>query len=296
MIGRVVRRLGSLLRGLPRRSLAASFGLLILVGFAAVMAARPIAWPHGPAQVDTAHVLKAPSLRHPLGTDANGRDVAARVMDGTRYAFAVPLAAVLLGIVLGAPVGLIAGLVGGFADLLLRRLIMAVGFIPPLLLALALVAAMGPSLRHVVIAIGLLEAMFFARAMRAEVRAMHESGFIQGAVAMGNALPRLALLHLLPNTLARIAGEIPRRVAWALGTLAVMGFVGVGTAADSTEWGEMVREGVALMYAGPWWPAIFPGLALLLLGFGLQLLAAGISDLTGRRPAALGGAMGGVPH
>lgn len=298
MIGRGLRRLASLvmrpIAGLPRRSISLTCGLLILASFAVVMAAGPVIWPHGPAQIDAPHVLESPSLRHPLGTDAIGRDIAARVIDGTRYAIAVPLAAVLLGIVLGAPVGLLAGVFGGFADLLVRRLFMAVGFIPPLVLALALVAAMGPSLRHVVIAIGLLEAMFFARAMRDEVRAMHASGFIEGAVAMGNTLPRLTLLHLLPNTLAGIAGEIPRRIAWALGTLAVMGFLGIGTAAGSTEWGAMVREGVELMYAGQWWPAIFPGLALLLLGFGLQLLAAGISDLTGRRPVALGGPMGGA--
>ena len=285
MIGRFVH----LVRGLPRRSLTLTLGLLILAGLAAVTIVRPVAWPHGPAQVDSNQVLAFPALRHPLGTDANGRDVAARVMDGGRYAFAVPLAAVALGIALGAPLGLLAGLFGGFADRLMRRLFMAVGFIPPLLLALALVAAMGPSLRHVVMAIGVLEAMFFARAMREEVRAMRTSGFVEGAVAAGNSWPRLVLMHLLPNTMAGIAVEIPRRVASALGTLAVMGFVGIGTAADGTEWGAMVRDGVAAMYAGQWWPAIFPGLALLTMGFGLQLLAAGLADLTARRASEPGG-------
>ena len=181
-------------------------------------------------------------------------------------------------------------------DRVLRRLFLAIGFIPPLLLALALVAAMGPSLRHVVLALGLLEAIFFARAMRDQVRGMQESGFIEGAVAMGNSLPRMVLAHLLPNTLAGIAAELPRRAAWALGTLAVMGFVGIGTAADATEWGAMVREGVERMYADQWWLAISPGLALLTLGFGLQLLAAGIADLTRRNPAFLAGAMAEAPR
>ena len=287
MIGRL---LGSL-RALPRRSLAVTFGLLILAGFAVALLARPVAWPYGPETVDAQRILAAPSLGHPLGTDAAGRDVFARVIDGTRYAFAVPLAALLLGIGLGAPAGLLAGLFGGIADRALRQFLLAIGFIPPLLLALALVAAMGPSLRHVVLALGLLEAAFFARAMRDQVRAMHDSGFIEGAVAAGNSLPRLVLAHLLPNTLAGIAAELPRRAAWALGTLAVMGFVGIGTAADATEWGAMVREGVERMYAGQWWLAIFPGLALLTLGFGLQLLTAGIADLTRRNPAFLAGAL-----
>ena len=287
MIGRL---LGSL-RALPRRSLAVTFGLLILAGFAVALLARPVAWPYGPETVDAQRILAAPSLGHPLGTDAAGRDVFARVIDGTRYAFAVPLAALLLGIGLGAPAGLLAGLFGGIADRALRQFLLAIGFIPPLLLALALVAAMGPSLRHVVLALGLLEAAFFARAMRDQVRAMHDSGFIEGAVAAGNSLPRLVLAHLLPNTLAGIAAELPRRAAWALGTLAVMGFVGIGTAAGATEWGAMVREGVERMYAGQWWLAIFPGLALLALGFGLQLLTAGIADLTRRNPAFLAGAL-----
>jgi peptide/nickel transport system permease protein len=283
MIARFLRAL----RGLFRRSLAISIGLPIVALFVVALVVWPVAWPFGPDTIDANRVLAFPSLRHPLGTDGTGRDVLARVVNGTRYAFAVPVAALLVGIGLGAPLGLLAGLAGGFADLLMRRTILAVGFIPPLLLALALVAAMGPSLRHVVLAIGVLESFVFARAMRDEVRAMRDSGFIEGMVAAGNSLPRLVLVHLLPNTLASIAGEIPRRIAAALGTLAVMGFVGIGTAADSTEWGAMVREGVELLYAGQWWPAIFPGLALLTLGFGLRLLAAGIADLTRGRSAAI---------
>jgi peptide/nickel transport system permease protein len=283
MIARSLRAL----RGLFRRSLAISIGLPIVALFVVALVVWPVAWPFGPDTIDANRVLAFPSLRHPLGTDGTGRDVLARVVNGTRYAFAVPVAALLVGIGLGAPLGLLAGLAGGFADLLMRRTILAVGFIPPLLLALALVAAMGPSLRHVVLTIGVLESFVFARAMRDEVRAMRDSGFIEGMVAAGNSLPRLVLVHLLPNTLASIAGEIPRRIAAALGTLAVMGFVGIGTAADSTEWGAMVREGVELLYAGQWWPAIFPGLALLTLGFGLRLLAAGIADLTRGRSAAI---------
>ena len=289
---RVLRMVGAL----PRRSLAVALGLLIVVAFAIALLLRPVAWPHGPETAEPAQALFAPSLGHPLGTDAMGRDVFARVVDGTRYAFMVPLAALILGIGLGAPVGLLAGLFGGMADRLLRRLFLAIGFFPPLLLALALVAAMGPSLGHVVLALGLLEAIFFARAMRDQVRTMHETGFIEGAVAMGNSVPRMVLAHLLPNTLAGIAAELPRRAAWALGTLAVMGFVGIGTAADTTEWGAMVREGVERMSAGQWWPAIFPGLALLALGFGLQLLAAGIADLTRRNPAFLAGALAEAPR
>lgn len=279
----MIRRLGRTLRLLARRRLGAALALVVLAGFALAVLARPVAWPHSPAAQDAATLLSGPSLGHPLGTDGSGRDIMARVIDGARYAFAVPIAALLLAIALGAPLGLAAGLGGRWLDAFLRRLVQGIGLIPPMLLAMALVAAMGPSLRHVVIAIGLLEAIVFARAMRDEVRALRDRGFIEAAVAAGNPLYRLVLVHLLPNTLARIAGEIPRQTAWALGVLAAMGFVGIATAADTTEWGSMIREGVEHLYAGQWWVAVFPGLALLMFGTALRVLAESIDEHGVRR-------------
>lgn len=275
--------------GRLRRSPGGAIGVLLIAGIAAAALARPLFWPHDPGAGDPALALAAPSLAHPLGTDAEGRDMAARILDGARLALAVPLGAVAFGIAFGTPLGLLAGMAGGIADRFLRRLQLALGFIPPLILALALVAAMGPSGRHMIIAIGVLETLVFARAMRDEVRAMHDSGFIQGARATGNALPRLILVHLLPNSFAAVASEIPRRAAGALGTLAVMGFVGVGVFPASTEWGALVRAGMEPMFGGQWWLAIFPGLALLVLGFALRLLAAAIDDTARRRTAAAPG-------
>lgn len=279
----MIGRLGRTFRLLARRRLGALLALLVLAGFGLAVLARPVAWPHSPAAQDTGSLLLGPSLGHPLGTDDTGRDILARVIDGTRYAFAVPMAALMLAILLGAPLGLAAGLGGRWLDAFLRRLVQGIGLIPPLLLAMALVAAMGPSLRHVVIAIGLLQAIVFARAMRDEVRALRDRGFIEAAVAAGNPLYRLVLVHLLPNTLARIAGEVPRQTAWALGVLAAMGFVGIATAADTTEWGSMIREGVEHLYAGQWWVAVFPGMALLMFGTALRVLAESIDEHGVRR-------------
>jgi peptide/nickel transport system permease protein len=290
MIGGTVR----LLRVLARRRMGAALALVVLVGFALAILARPVAWPYPPGAQDARLVLQGPSLTHPLGTDGTGRDVLARVIDGARYAFAVPLAALALAILLGAPLGLAAGLGGGWFDTLLRRVFQGISLVPPLLLAMALVAAMGPSLRHVVFAIGLLEAIVFARAMRDEVRALHERGFVEAAIAAGNPMYRLVVVHLLPNTLARIAGEIPRQAAWALGVLAAMGFVGIATAADTTEWGSMIREGVEHLYAGQWWVVVFPGSALLVFGAALRVLAESI-DEHGPRRAASGAMLAGVP-
>lgn len=285
MTARTVR----LLRGLQDRGIGVVFGLLVLAGFAAMLAVRPVLWPNGLAFEDAQRVLSFPSLRHPMGTDANGRDVLARVIDGARYAFIVPFASLLVGIGLGAPVGLAAGLYGGWLDRLLRRLLQGVGLVPPMLLAMALVAAMGPSLRHVIMAIGMVQAVVFAQAMRDHVRTMHDTGFIEGATAIGNPVLRTVLIHLLPNTLARIAGEIPRQAAWALGTLAAMGFVGIATATSATEWGTMIREGTESLLAGQWWGALFPGLALLLFGAALHTMAGSLDERLLLRPAPRAG-------
>jgi peptide/nickel transport system permease protein len=283
-----------LLRGVRERGLGVVFGLVILAGFAAALGLRPLVWPQGLAFEDTQRVLAFPSLRHPFGTDADGRDILVRVIDGARYAFIVPLASLVVGIGLGAPIGLAAGLSGGFLDRLLRRLLQGVGLVPPLLLAMALVAAMGPSLGHVVLAIGLLQAVAFAQAMRDRVRAMHERGFIEGARAIGSPLPRLILRHLLPNTLAQMAGEIPRQAAWALGVLAAMGFVGIATATSSTEWGTMIRQGMEHLLAGQWWAALFPGFALLLFGVALHTMAASLDERLLRRGEPGPGGAGGL--
>ena len=137
MIGGMLR----LLRVLARRRMGAALALVVLVGFALAVLARPVAWPYPPGAQEAGLVLQAPSLAHPLGTDGNGRDVLARVIDGARYAFAVPLAALALAILIGAPLGLAAGLDGGWFDAFLSRIFQGISLVPPLLLAMALVAA-----------------------------------------------------------------------------------------------------------------------------------------------------------
>jgi len=282
-----------LLRGVTRRSMAAGIGLAILLGFAAAMVVQPVLLPHGAATGDVA-ILAGPSLRHPFGTDANGHDVLARVLHGIRYAFAVPLAAVLLAIAVGVPAGMAAGLVGGRTDRVLQRLFQGVMTVPPLLLAPALVAGMGPSVLHAVIALAALEAVVFARIMGAEVHALRRIGFVEGNVAMGVSLPRLVAVHLLPNTMAGLAGAIPRRVAWALATFALIGFLGLGPAAGATEWGTMIRQAMEPMLADRWWLGVFPAAALVMVGFALNLLAAGLTDLRAARVGQAGAVLPGA--
>ncbi len=287
MRGRRLDRLRQL-RRVTGGNLPAGIGVAILVAFALAMAAQPVLFPIHAA---SATALAAPSPGHPFGTDAEGRDMLAQVVRGVRYAFAVPLAAVLLAIVIGLPAGLAGALAGGRFDRLMLRLYQAVALVPALLLAPALTAAMGGSAMHAAIAIGVLDVVVFARTMRGEVLALRRSGFIEGAVAMGNPLPRLLLVHLLPNVAPALAAQIPRRMALALGTLALIGFLGLGSAPETNEWGAMIRQGWEPMLADQWWLGVFPSLALVLFGFALNLLGEGIADRRAWRGSAAAGAL-----
>lgn len=272
------------IRGAIRQNPLVSIAVTLLAGFAAIVVLHPILMPFGPTAADATRFIGGPSFRHPMGTDSMGLDILSRVLHGSRYAVAVPVGAALLSLAIGLPLGLIAGLRGGRFDRLLHRLAQAIAMFPALLLALALVAAMGRSFLYAAIAIGVLDAALVARALRAEVAALRQRGFIEAGIAAGMSRARLIVVHVLPNSLPWLLCEVPRRVAVALGTLSAMGFVGLVGASDSTEWGAMIRRGMEDLLGGQWWAAVFPGLALLLVAFAWHLLGAGLSDL--RRASA----------
>lgn len=282
------------LRGAVRQNPLVSVAAALLAGFAAVLVLHPVLMPYGPLAADASAVAVGPGLRHPLGTDSDGLDVLSRVLHGTRYGVLVPLAAMAVALGLGIPAGLLAGLRGGWFDRFLRRLAQAVGMIPALLLALALVAGMGRGYLHVAIAVGVLDALLIARRLRAEVWGLREQGFVEAQVAAGNPPWRLVAVHLVPNTLPWLLAELPRRLAVALGVLSVAGYLGLAGAANSSEWGAMVRRGAEDMLGGQWWAALFPGLAITLLGFAWLLLGAGLGDLRRERAAGAGERILGV--
>jgi peptide/nickel transport system permease protein len=273
------------LRGAVRQNPLVSIAVTLLAGFALVLVLHPLLMPFDPMVADGTGYVGGISLRHLFGTDSTGLDVLSRLLHGTRYAVLLPLAAMVLALVVGVPLGLVAGMHGGLFDRFLRRLDQAVGMVPGLLLALALVAGMGHGYVNVVITIGLLDALVFARAMRAEAWALRERGFVEAAVAAGNPGWRVVAVHLLPNTVPWLLALVPRRLAVALGTLSAMGYLGLAGAPTSTEWGAMVRLGAEDLLGGHWWAALFPGLAIALLGFAWRLLGTGLADLRRARMA-----------
>lgn len=270
-------------KGAGRRSPMAAAGLLLLGAFAMLSILHPWLMPYDPVAADTSAILQAPSTAHWFGTDANGMDVFSRVIYGSIYAFGIAFPAVAVAMLIGVPVGLLTGYLGGWADEVLMRGFDAMRVFPSIILALAVVAAAGPSLFNVVIVLGILDAPVFARLVRAEVLALRAGGFMESAIAAGNPLGRLLFVHLMPNTLQGTLAQAAVRAAWAVRIATTLAFLGLGIQPPTPEWGTMIRQGAEYMVTGQWWIGVFPGIALILLSLGLNLAGDGIADLMDRR-------------
>lgn len=273
--------------GISRRSPTLAIGAAILLGFALLALLAPWIAPHDPVAADPRNVLAPPGGAHLMGTDGNGMDVFSRVLAGAAWAFGIAIPAVLVGILVGVPLGLYTGYKGGWADEIIMRVFDALRVFPSIILALAVVAAAGPSLLNVVLVIGFLDSPVFARVVRAEVIALRNSTFVESAVAAGNPTWRILFVHILPNAIQGAMAQSAVRAAWAVRISATLAFLGVGIQPPTPEWGAMIRQGAEYLVTGQWWVGIFPGIALILMVLGLNMLGDGLQDLLDpRRKAA----------
>lgn len=266
------------LRTLARHYPTAFAGGLLVGLFAVLAVLASLISPHDPMQANPYDVLKPPSARFWFGTDGAGMDIFSRIIHGSRLAFGIALPAVTVAMVIGIPLGLFAGYRGGMPDEILLRFMDALRIFPSIILALALVAATGKSLANIIIVIGLVDAPIFARLVRAEVLALRSSGFVESAVAAGNTRWRILFVHILPNAMRGALAQSAVRLAWSIRVSATLAFVGVGVQPPTPEWGAMIRQGAEQMVTGEWWVALFPGLALVFLVLGFNLLGDAVQD------------------
>jgi peptide/nickel transport system permease protein len=176
-------------------------------------------------------------------------------------------------------VGLVTGYVGGWTDEVVMRGFDALRVFPSIILALAIVAAAGPSLLNLVLVLGLLDAPVFARLVRSEVLALRRGAFVESAVAAGNPVWRVLFVHLMPNTLQGALSQAAVRASWAVRLSTTFAFLGLGIQPPTPEWGAMIRQGAEYMVTGQWWIGVMPGLALILLSLGLNMAGDGLADL-----------------
>ncbi len=259
-------------------SAPASLGLAIVLLLVLVAIAAPLIAPFNPMTQDLAHRLAAPNPVHRLGTDELGRDILSRLVFGARTGLRIILLIAATVPPVGLLVGCVAGYVGGIADIVLMRTTDVFLAFPRLILALALVAALGPGLDHAVGAIALAAWPPYARLARAETQTIMRRDFIAAARLSGARPWRLLLRHIAPLCLPSLIVRASLDMAGVILTAAGLGFLGLGAAPGTPEWGAMIAAGRPYMI-DQWWLAASPGAAIALVSLGFTLLGDGLRDL-----------------
>jgi len=258
---------------------AAGAGIVVVLVLTAVFA--PELAPHGAKDAAFSPYLP-PSAAFPLGTDHLGRDMLSRVIWGARLSLWVGLVSVLVGVTLGGLWGVVTAYVGGVADSASQRVVDTLMALPPIILALSLMAALGQSVNNVIIALAVLLTPTAARTLRSLVLSIRESPYIEAARAVGCPHWRVIALHVLPNTLATYIVLVTVNISYAIVVEASLSFLGLGAPPDEPSWGAMLTAGTQALEPAPWM-FLFPGLAISLTVFGLNLLGDAIRDLTDPR-------------
>ena len=256
-------------------------GALIVAALIATAVLAPVLAPHGPKDA-AFEPYRPPSAEFPMGTDHLGRDIFSRVVWGARLSLYVGLTSVLLGITLGALWGIVTAYFGGVSDSSSQRVVDSLMALPPIVLALALMAALGQSITNVIIALAVLLVPTAARTMRSVALSIKETPYVESARAAGAAEWRVILRHVVPNTLATYIVMFTVNIAYAIVVEASLSFLGLGAPPDEPSWGGMLTAGTQALETAPWM-VFFPGLAISLTVFGLNLLGDAIRDLTDPR-------------
>lgn len=262
-----------LLRTYPRVAVASA--LLLLLVLVALLA--PWIALHDPIATDPSNALLGPSLAHPLGTDELGRDLFARVIWGSRVSLPIAFVAVGVGLLVGGTIGLIAAYRGGLTDLLLMRVIDAILAFPALILAVAIVAVLGPGLRNAMIAIGIVQLPVYARLLRAQVLSLKALDFVAAVRALGASPARLIAFHFLPNLLNPLIVQISLSAAAAMLAEATLSFLGLGAQPPTPDWGFMMNTGARFLNNDPWL-ALGPGVAISVAVFAFNWLGDALRD------------------
>jgi len=222
--------------------------------------------------------LESPTGEHLFGTDELGRDVLMRIAHGTRISFTVGLAAVVFAFTVGTALGLLSGYLGGYLETVTMRAMDVLLAFPALLLAIAIVAMRGPGLHNTMFALGITYIPVYARLARASAIGVKELDYITAATGVGVPGYRIMLRHVLPNSLSPLIVQFTLMIATAIIETAALGFLGLGAQPPSPEWGAMLSNGYKFLTVGAWWALLFPGLAIIFVVTGFNLIGDGLRD------------------
>lgn len=256
-----------------------AFGAAITIALVVIALFHPWIAPYDPNALDVNAVLQPPSSTHWFGTDATGRDIFSRVVYGAWISLQVCIIAVAIGTVLGVVIGVVSGFAGGRTDMILQRIVDAVLSFPGLILAIALVGLVGPSVKNVAIAIGIITFPSLSRVVRGPVLAIKEQQFVEAARGLGVSSWRIMLLHILPNIMAVVIVVVTARFGAAILVESSLSFLGLGPPPPTPTWGSMLSGDAIYIMHTAWWLAVFPGLAITLVVLGFNLFGDALRDV-----------------
>lgn len=250
-----------------------------IVGSAAVVGllASVIA-PYNPLTADFSHVLATPTFAHPFGTDELGRDLLSRIIYGIRPSLTVSLSAVTISAIVGALLGTLSGYTGGLADNIIMRSMDILLAFPPLILAILIVAVLGAGITNVIIAISISLLPQFARISRASTLSAKHTLYVESAIASGESSSAVMFRYILPNSISPLIVQATLRFATAILIESSLSFLGIGVEPPTPDWGLMISSSQAYLQTAPYL-AIFPGVAILIVVLGFNLLGDGLRDL-----------------
>ena len=258
---------------------AMQVGLLIVLGYALLALIAPLIAPYNP-ETATSATLQPPSLRHIFGTDVSGFDILSRVIAAPRVDITIAVTATLVALLIGAPLGVLAGFSRGLLGEVVSRIFDLIQAFPFFVLAITLLAVLGPSVLNLIIVVAVVNAPIYLRLIKSQTLYLRERTFIQAARVVGNTEFSLMFRHLFPNALPPVLAQVSINVAWAVILTAGVSFVGAGVRPPTPEWGLMISTGASNMFSGQWWVALFPGIALAISTAGYALIADGLRDLS----------------
>ena len=277
--GANVEGIWSAARFLARRYPLGAIGAVIMAIFIFAALFAPFLTVYDPLSTNSAMSLARPSTVHWLGCDFMGRDVYSRIVYGARISLAVGCGSMTLGVSIGVVIGLLSGYFGGWIDLAAQRLIDILQSLPLLVMALLMAASLGPSLKNTIIAISIPLIPYSARVVRASTLSLREQPFVESAKAIGMSELRIALRHVLPNTLAPLIVLATAQFGSTILTEATLSFLGLGIPEPHPSWGRMLSESAAEYVRTAPWLVIFPGLAISFVVFGTNLLGDALRDM-----------------
>lgn len=260
-----------------KKNKLAILGMVIIIGFILIGIFAPLIAPYDYDTLNVGERLSGPSANNWFGTDDLGRDIFTRIVYGARISLSVGFFAVSGALIFGTLLGITAGFFGKWVDMIISRIFDVLLAFPSILLAIAIVAILGPSLQNALIAIAIINVPIFGRLVRSRVISIRQEEYIMAAKAVGMKNRRILFHHVLPNSIAPIIVQATLSFGTAILEAAALGFLGLGAAAPTPEWGKMLSDSRDYIQSAPW-TVLFPGISIMLVVLGFNMIGDGLRD------------------